>query len=128
MDYRAGLGELHGFGARWWMRRCAIEAGSIVIATFINPRERIWGQLLAVGPEGVTLCGISLESFDDFLRQALHEADTNVTMTTAFYPMHRVERIAYDEPAGGVPSLSDRFIAKVGVTLGEYLRLGKVRP
>jgi hypothetical protein len=98
-----------------------------VIATFTNPRERIWGQLVTVRPEGVTLCGINLESFDEFLRHALHEGDANVSMTTAFYPMHRVERIAYDEPAGGVPSLSDHFLEKVGVTLGEYLRLGKVR-
>jgi hypothetical protein len=74
------------------------------------------------------LSGISLESFDDFLRQAVHERDANVTLTTAFYPMHRVERIAYDEPAGGVPSLSDRFLEKAGMTLGEYLRLGNVRP
>jgi hypothetical protein len=99
-----------------------------VIATFMNPRERIWGQLLAVRPEGVTLRGISLESFDDFLRQVLHEADTSVSMTTAFYPMHRVERIAYDEAAGGIPSLADRFVEKAGVTLGEYLRLGNIRP
>ena len=83
---------------------------------------------MAVRPEGVTLCGINIESFDDFLHQALHEADANVSLTTAFYPMHRVERITYDEPAGGVPSLSDRFLERVGMTLGEYLRHGKMRP
>jgi hypothetical protein len=94
----------------------------------MNPRERIWGQLVAVRPEGVTLSGVSLESFDDFLRQAVHEGDANVSMTTAFYPMHRVERIAYDEAAGGVPSLSDRFVERVGMTLGEYLRRGNVPP
>jgi hypothetical protein len=99
-----------------------------VIATFMNPREKIWGQVLNVRPEGVTLCGISIESFDDFLRQALHEGDANVSLTTAFYPMHRVERIAYDEPAGGISSLADRFHERVGVSLGEYLRLGKTRP
>ncbi len=99
-----------------------------MIATFMNPRERFWGQLLSVRPEGVTLRGISLESFDDFLRQATHEKGAQVTLMTAFYPMHRVERIAYDEAAGGVPSLSDRFMEKAGVTLGEYLKLENVRP
>jgi hypothetical protein len=94
----------------------------------MNPRERIWGQLLSVRPEGVTLRGITLESFDDFLRQVTHEADEQVTMMTAFYPMHRVERIAYDEAAGGVPSLSDRFMEKAGVTLAEYMRVENVRP
>jgi hypothetical protein len=99
-----------------------------VIATFINPRERIWGQLLSVRPEGVTLRGIGLESFDDFLRHVTHESEEPVTMMTAFYPMHRVERIAYDEAAGGVASLSDRFMEKSGITLGEYLRVENVRP
>jgi hypothetical protein len=35
--------------------------------------------------------------------------------------MHRVERIALDEPSGSIPSLADRFRAKVGITIEEYL-------
>jgi len=35
--------------------------------------------------------------------------------------MHRVERIAWDEPSGSLPSLSDRFRDKVGITIQEYL-------
>ncbi len=38
-----------------------------------------------------------------------------------FYPMHRVERIAKDEPSGSIPSLADRFREKVGVSLLEYI-------
>jgi len=32
-----------------------------------------------------------------------------------------VERIALDEPSGTLPSLSDRFRQKVGLTIQEYL-------
>jgi hypothetical protein len=44
-----------------------------------------------------------------------------VGMTTVFYPMHRVERIASDERSGSIPSLADRFSAKVGLSIQEYL-------
>jgi len=50
--------------------------------------------LVSLRPEGATLRGVQLESFDDFLRQILHQVETQITMMTAFYPMHRVERIA----------------------------------
>ncbi len=77
---------------------------------------------MCLRPEGVTLSGINVESFDDFVRQAAHQVETRVTMMTAFYPMQRVERIAYDEPSAGVPSLADTFREKVGVWVHEYLR------
>jgi hypothetical protein len=32
-----------------------------------------------------------------------------------------VERIMVDEPSGSIPSLSQRFQAKVGLTIQEYL-------
>ena len=91
----------------------------------MNPREKIWGALVSLRPEGVTLRGIQIESFDDFLRQVLHQVETQITMMTAFYPMHRVERIAFDEPSVGLPSLSDMFREKVGLSVHEYLSMEK---
>jgi hypothetical protein len=35
--------------------------------------------------------------------------------------MHRVERVAIDEPCGAIPSLSDRFYNLVGLSIQEYL-------
>jgi hypothetical protein len=93
----------------------------------VNPREKIWGVLVSLRPEGVTLRGISLELFDDFLRQVLQKVETQVTMMTAFYPMHRVERIAHDEPSAGIPSLADTFREKVGLSVLEYLSLENSR-
>ncbi len=98
-----------------------METNSIVIVSLSAPKEKFWGQLVALNPAGVTARGIDLNSFDDLVRQILNHEETTVGMATVFYPLHRVERIARDEPSGTLPSLSDRFRAKVGVTIQEYL-------
>lgn len=85
------------------------------------PKEKIWGQLLALGPAGVTVRGMDIASFDDFVRQVRQQEEATVGMAVVFYPIHRLERIALDEPSGALPSLSDRFREKVGVTIQEYL-------
>jgi len=101
-----------------------MEINSIVIVSLTAPREKVWGQLLALSAAGVTVRGIELDSFDDLVRQILNHEETTVGMATVFYPIHRVERIAGDEPSGTLPSLSDRFRDKVGVTIQEYLGIG----
>ena len=98
-----------------------MEINSIVIMSLTGPKEKIWGQLLGLNAAGVTLRGIELDSFDDFVRQVLNPDEATVGMTTVFYPIHRVERIALDEPSGSLPSLADRFRTKVGLTIQEYL-------
>jgi hypothetical protein len=74
-----------------------------------------------MSPSGATLRGIDIGSFDDFIRQVLDQEEATVGLATVFYPMHRIERIALDEPSGSIPSLADRFKRKVGVTIQEYL-------
>jgi hypothetical protein len=81
----------------------------------------MWGQLLLLEAKGVTIRGIELDAFDDFIRQVMKQEETAVALNTVFLPMHRVERITVDEPSGSIPSLSERFHAKVGLTLQEYL-------
>jgi hypothetical protein len=98
-----------------------VELNSIVIVSLTAPKEKIWGQLLALTSAGVTVRGIELNSFDDFVRQIIHQEEATVGMATVFYPIHRVERIAWDEPSGTLPSLADRFRQKVGLTIQEYL-------
>ena len=98
-----------------------MEINSIVIVSLTAPKEKIWGQLLALSGAGVTVRGIELDSFDDFVRQIINQEEATVGMATVFYPIHRVERIAWDEPSGSLPSLADRFRAKVGLTIQEYL-------
>jgi len=100
-----------------------MEINSIVIISLAAPKEKVWGQLLMLNSSGVTVRGIELDSFDDFVQQVINQEEATVGMTCVFYPMHRVERIARDEPSGSIPSLAERFRRKVGLTLQEYLDL-----
>ena len=98
-----------------------MELNSLVIVSLHDPKERIWGQLLVLNQAGITIRGIDLNSFDDFIRQVKDPEESLVGLATIFYPMHRVERIALDESKGDIPSLSETFEQKVGQTVLEYL-------
>jgi len=98
-----------------------MELYSMVIVSLHDPKERIWGQLLSITQAGITVRGIDLNSFDDFIRQVKHPEGEPVRLATLFYPMLRVERIALDEPQGAIPSLAQSFERQVGRTVLEYL-------
>ena len=100
-----------------------MEVDSIVIVSLHAPKEKLWGRLLSLTPAGVTIQGINLNSFDDWLRQVQDAEPDVITLATIFYPMHRVERIAQDEPSGEIPSLAQRFSNRVGISLLDYVRL-----
>lgn len=86
-----------------------------------SPKEKLWGELLAINTAGVTLRGIDLNSFDDFIRQVRDPEGDRVGLPTVFFPMNRIERIALDEPLGSIPSLGDVFFQKTAIRLQEYL-------
>jgi hypothetical protein len=98
-----------------------VDINSIVIVSLHSPKERIWGELLSMNPSGVTIRGMNLESFDDFVRQVLDPESAGIGLPTLFFPMHRVERVALDEPRGDIPSLAQTFERKVGRSLQQYL-------
>lgn len=98
-----------------------MEPHSIVVLSLHTPKERLWGELLDVSNAGVTLRGIDLASFDDFVSQVLHPEGDRIGLPTLFFPMLRIERIALDEPRGSIPSLAEMFGKKVGRSLAEYL-------
>lgn len=98
-----------------------MELNSMVIISLNDPKERIWGQLLSITDAGVTLRGIALNSFEEFLHQAKTPEEEPVGLATLFYPMRRVERIALDEPQGSIPSLAQTFERQVGRSVLEYL-------
>ena len=100
-----------------------MEASTIVILSLNAPKEKIWGRLVALTPAGVTIQGIHLNSFDDWVHQALDAEPEVLSIPLVFYPMHRVERIAEDEASGEFPSLAQRFSDRVGISFLEYLRL-----
>ena len=87
--------------------------GALVIATLSNPREKFWGMVLALAPEGLSLSGAELASFED-LTVMVRDGDP-FTPAVVFFPMHRIERVELDLPDGNLPSLSQRFLSKTGL-------------
>ena len=100
-----------------------MQLNSIIIVSLHTPREKVWGELLDVSTAGITMRGIDLNSFDDFIRQVLHPEGDPVGLPTVFFPMQRIERIALDEPTGSIPSMADLFERRVGRSLKDYLAL-----
>src|SRR6202035_3776926 len=87
-----------------------IRAGGLVIVHLITPTEKFWGVLQDLGVAGVTLRGINLSSFDDWMGQAARRGDQTLGLSTMFVPLFRVERDlglaeeGGDEELGGLPS------------------------
>src|SRR5579859_3340604 len=100
-----------------------MDPHSVVVVSLHSPKERIWGELSEINVAGVTLRGIDLNSFDDFIRQVMDPEGDRIGFPTLFFPMQRIERIALDEPHGSIPSLSGRFEQRVGRSLRDYLAL-----
>ena len=100
-----------------------MQRDTIVIVSLNAPREKVWGRLLDLTPAGVIIQGIDLNGFDDWMRQVLEAEPGLLPLSTVFYPMHRVERIAQDEPSGDLPSIAQQFSHRVGISLLEYLEL-----
>lgn len=98
-----------------------MELHSIVVLSLHSPKERLWGELLELTTAGVTIRGIDLNSFDDFVHQILDPEGDRIGLPTLFFPMARVERIALDESRGSVPSVAETFEHKVGRSLLDYL-------
>jgi hypothetical protein len=98
-----------------------MEPHSIVIVSLHTPKEKIWGELLAIHTAGITVRGIDLNSFDHFIRQLNEPDGGRVGVPTVFFPMNRIERVAMDEPSGSIPSMDEVFARKLGRGLIDYL-------
>ncbi len=62
-----------------------MELNSIVVVSLHTPREKIWGELMALNISGITVRGIDLNSFDDFVRQVLHPEGDRVGLAHALF-------------------------------------------
>lgn len=99
-----------------------MNAGSLIIVHLTSPNEKFWGVLLRLGPEGITVRGINLDSFDDWAR-GLARGEGSLDLVTMFVPLFRVERIFVDEQVGEVESYRQRFERMVGSSLAPFLGL-----
>ncbi|MBZ5681002.1 MAG: hypothetical protein LAO24_12935 [Acidobacteriia bacterium] len=99
--------------------RAPFLPGAVVIVTLCNPREKFWGMILALAPEGLSLSGIELASFEDLA--VMVKDGEPFSPAVVFFPMHRIERVELDLPDGSLPSLSQRFFAKTGLQPSDLL-------
>jgi hypothetical protein len=99
-----------------------MKAGELVIVHLSQPTEKVWGVLEALAPEGVTVRGINLSSFDDWAR-GVARGEPALDLTTMFVPLFRVQRIFLDEQVGEVESYRQRFERMVGVAVEQFLGL-----
>lgn len=98
-----------------------IGPGTAVVIVLHTPREKCWGVLDEISQAGVFLRGLDLNAFDDWLSAMVH-AEPFGGFGDLFFPMWRIERIAKDEAAGGVPSLREQAEKRTGQTIAELLR------
>lgn len=99
----------------------ALPARSIVLVHLINPSEKYWGVLLGLDASGMVLKGISVSSFDEWVRQVARGGPQALGLSTMFVPLFRVERIYLDDQVGEVEGFAQRFERHVGVSVQRWL-------
>ena len=64
-----------------------METGSIVVINLQGPREKMLGKLVSLSSSGITIRGIDVNSFKDWMNQ-FTRPETVHTMrpTTVFFP------------------------------------------
>jgi hypothetical protein len=91
-----------------------MNTGDLVTVHLGAPREKYWGVLLGVTPSGATLRGVTLDTYEDWVRQTAGAGPVLVGPVTVFFPAHRIERIELDESTGVVEGLGARFARVTG--------------
>ena len=95
------------------MKPPGLEPGTPVLLYLHSPREKVFGVLVSLQPAGITVRGIELAAFEDWLRQEAR-GEKGLGLATLFYPMNRVERLERDETVGGLEGIADRFQRETG--------------
>lgn len=96
-----------------------IETGETVILILHTPREKLIGILDEISAAGVSVRGIELGYFDDWVTSIIND-EPYLPMNDYFLPMWRVERITRDEGSADTPSMTEQFEQKTGRNLGEF--------
>jgi hypothetical protein len=96
------------------------QPGAIVILYLREPRERVCGMMLHLDATGVSIRGMDLASFDDWLRARVAGGE-GWTASRMFYPIGRVERMLMDEGSEEVPGLDARCVALTGRSMRDHL-------
>lgn len=100
-----------------------MEIGSIVVINLQEPREQFLGKLIILSSSGITIRGIDVNSFRDWMNEYC-QPDLIHTMrpSTVFFPMHRVVSCYLDEDMGAVPSFGSQFAERTARALESVLK------
>ena len=98
-----------------------MKPDSIVIINLANPWQRFFGRVIDITTAGLTVRGIDLDAFEDWMNTINLSEESGVQPTTVFFPLHRVEKVILDEGIGAIPSLSHTFLTKVGASVQDHL-------
>jgi len=107
---------------QWWNVPKNLTTRSVVTLSLQNPREKIWGVLLSINSFGITIRGIDINSFQDWVRSVANNTET-MSLSTMFVPMMRVEKATLDEAFGVYKSFSEQFFERVGRSVIEVMDL-----
>jgi len=99
-----------------------MQPGAVVVAHLQSPNEKYWGRLLDLSGAGVTLRGIHLGSFEDWLTAIAQQRQPDLGLVTVFFPLHRVERLFLDEQVGEVESYAQQLERRTGQKLDDLLQ------
>lgn len=95
------------------------DRGDSVIIILRDPREKLLGILDEISTAGVTLRGIDLSYFEDWVYSIVAN-EPYLPMNDYFIPMWRVERLTRDERNGDIPSMAEQFEERTGKNLSEF--------
>jgi hypothetical protein len=89
--------------------------GQLVVVVLHSPRERLWGALLGLEGPGLALRGLDVSPWEEVLTLVRQDRAGEVSLSTRFVPMHRIESLYLDERSSGVPSLGEVFLERTGI-------------
>jgi hypothetical protein len=95
------------------------DTGDPVIVILHTPREKLLGVLAEINSAGITMRGIELTYFEDWVRSIVAD-EPHLPMNDYFLPMWRVERMTRDESNGEIPSMAEQFEQRTGRKLSDF--------
>ena len=104
-----------------------MKPGAAVVVYLQEPREQVWGVLRALEPHGVVVEGLEIASFDGWMRCVEEGSGWRSQISVQFFPTHRVQRVVLDRGDENAPSLSERFEARMGASVGHFIGSGDER-
>lgn len=103
-------------------------AGKIAVLYLREPRARMIGAVRSLDALGVSLQGLDLDAWEDWVAQWTRGEPGPLTPSLQFFPLIRVEKLQADEDVPDLPSFARRFEERTGVRLDDALAGSPGRP